>query len=144
MKLFTAGVALLCVLATASSAQDVKPDDRTHAEDAPAYRLLHAREVAAEAELNKVLTMYTPSFPAVPSKQFELDVIRREAAKMLLTAPERLDRLSEAYGDMILRRIALEVEVRDALTTYTSRHPLVREKLSALSRAEREAAKYLR
>jgi hypothetical protein len=58
--------------------------NRARAEDAPAYRMLHAREVAAEAELNKVLTIYTP------------------------------------------------------------RHPLVREKLSALSRAEREAAEYLR
>ena len=51
------------------------------AEETPAHTLLHAREVQAGAELEKMLSMYTPSYPAVPSKRFELDVIRREAAE---------------------------------------------------------------
>ena len=144
MKSFTMCVALLCAMAAAASAQETRPDARARAEDTPAYTLLHAREERAEAELEKMLTMYTPSFPAVPSKRFELDVIRREAAKMLLTAPGKLERLSAAYGDIVLRRIALEVEVRDVLATHTPRHPAVREKLSALSSVEREASEHLR
>lgn len=106
--------------------------------------MLYAREVAVAAELENMLTKYTPSYPGVRNKQFELDVVTREAAKLLLTAPERLDRLSAAYGDIVLRKVALEVEVRDILTNYKARHPIVREKLSALSRAESEALEHLR
>ena len=144
MRLFTACAALLCALAAAASAQDVKHEAPARAEDTQAYRMLRARKAAAEAELEKLLTTHTRTFPAVQSKQYELDVIAREAARMLSTEPGLLDRLSATYGDIALRRIALEVEVRDVLTTNTPRHPLVREKLTALSRAEREAAECLR
>jgi uncharacterized protein involved in exopolysaccharide biosynthesis len=144
MKHFTACVALLCALAASASAQEVKPEARARGEETQAYRMLRARKVAAESELEKMLTMYTPTFPGVLSKQYELDVIAREAARMLSTEPGQLDRLTATYGDIVLRRIALEVEVRDVLTTYTPRHPLVREKLCALSGAEREAAEYWR
>jgi hypothetical protein len=144
VKHFTACVALLCLLAAAATAQDVKQDCPTRAEDTQAYGMLHARRAAAEAELEKMLTTYTRTFPAVRSKQYELEVIGREAARMLAAEPRLLDRLSATYGDLVLRRIALEVEVRDALTTYTPQHPLVREKLSALSRAEGEALEHLR
>ena len=144
MKRLTACVALLFLLAAAAPAQDVGLDAPARAEDTQAYRMLRARKAAAEAELEKMLTAYTRTFPAVWSKQYELDVIAREAARMLATEPGLLDRLSATYGDIVLRRIAAEVEVRDVLATYTPRHPLVREKLSALSRAEREAAQHLR
>jgi hypothetical protein len=146
MKRLTVCAALLCVMTAAATAfaQDGAPDTPARPEDTAAYRMLHAREVAAEAELEGMLNIYTPTSPRVRSKQFELDVIRREAAKLLLIAPERPGRLSAAYGDMVLRRVALEVEVRDVLTTHTPGHPLVREKLSAFSRAEREALEYLR
>lgn len=144
MKHFTACVALLFVLAAAVAAQDVKPGAPTRAEDTQAYRMLSARRAAAEAELEKMLTMYTRTFPAVRSKQYELDVIEREAARMLVTEQPLLGRLSATYGDLVLRRIALEVEVRDALTSYRPQHPLVREKLNALSRAEGEALEHLR
>ena len=146
MKRFTVCAVLLCALTALASAaaQNGAPDTPARPEDTPAYRMLYAREVAAAAELEKMLTNYTPSFPGVRSKQFELDVLRRESAKLILTAPERLDRLSAAYGDIVLRKVALEVEVRDVLTSYTPRHPVVREKLSALSRVESEALEHLR
>jgi hypothetical protein len=144
VKHLMACVALLCLLAAAARAQDVKPNAPARAEDAEAYRMLRARRAAAESELEKMLTLYTRTFPAVRSKQYELDVIAREEARVLSTEPGRLGRLSAAYGDIVLRRIALEVEVRDVLTAYTPQHPLVREKLSALSRAEAEALDRLR
>ncbi|MDQ3804769.1 MAG: hypothetical protein M3416_13175 [Acidobacteriota bacterium] len=144
MKRFPVCVVLLCALTAAAAARNGAADTPARPEDTPAYRILTAREAAAAAELEKMLTMYTPSFPGVRSKQFELDILRREEARMVLTAPERLDRLSAAYGDMVLRRVALEVEVRDVLTMYKPRHPIVREKLSALSRAEGEALEHLR
>ena len=144
MRRLTAFVALLCALTAAAAAQDLKPGAPARAEDSQAYRMLHAREAGAAAELEKMLSAYTPAFPAVLSKRYELDVVRREAAKMLATAPGRLDRLSAAYGQLVLRRVALEVEVRDALAAYTPQHPLVRQKLSALSAAEREALERMR
>jgi hypothetical protein len=146
VKRLTWCMGLLCVLTAAApaSSQDVVTCAPARVEETQAYRMLHAREVAAAAELEKMLAMYTRSFPAVRSKQYELDVIARETARMLWTEPGRLDRLSPTYGDMVLRRIALEVEVREMLTSYTSRHPLVREKLSALERAESEALEHLR
>lgn len=144
MRRLTACVALLCALTAAAAAQDLKPGAPARAEDTRAYLMLHAREASAAAELEKMLGTYTPTFPAVLSKRYELDVVRREAAKMLSTAPGRLDRLSAAYGELVLRMIAVEVEVRDALATYTPQHPQVREKLSALSRAEREALEQMR
>jgi hypothetical protein len=144
MKRFPVCVVLLCALAASASAQSGAADAPARPEDTPAYRIVNAREVAAAEELDKMLTIYTPSFPGVRSKQFELDVIRRESAKLILTAPELLERLSAAYGDIVLRRVALEVEVRDVLATYKPRHPIVREKLSALSRAESAALEHLR
>jgi hypothetical protein len=146
MKRLPVCVTFLCVLTAATSAlaQNSASDTSAGPEDTPAYRMLNAREGAARAELEKLLTIYRPLFPGVRSKQFEWDLIRRKAAKMLLIAPERLSRLSAEYGEMTLRWIALEVEVRDALTIYKPRHPVVREKLSALSRAEREALEHPR
>jgi hypothetical protein len=137
-------VGLLCVLTAAASAQDAAPCAPARAEETRAYGMLRAREAAAQAELEKLLTAYTPAFPAVRSKQFELEVIARESARMLATEQGRLERLSAAYGELVLRRVALEIEVREALTKYTPRHPLVREKLTALSRAESEALEHLR
>jgi hypothetical protein len=147
MKRLTVCALLLCALTAVASAaaQDgATADTPARPEDTQAYRIIYAREAAAEEELEKMLTNYKPSFPGVRSKQFELDVLRRESAKLLLTAPEQLGRLSATYGDIVLRRVALEVEVRDVLTNYTPRHPIVREKLSALSRVEAEALEHLR
>ncbi len=134
----------MTVAASAAAQDGATADTPARPEDTPAYRMIYAREAAASATLENMLTKYTPSFPGVRSKQYELDVLRRESAKLLLTAPEQLGRLSAAYGDIVLRKVALEVEVRDVLTTYTPRHPVVREKLAALSRVEREALEHLR
>lgn len=141
MKHLMTCVALLFLLAAAAAAQDVTA---ARAEDTQAYGMLRARQAAAEAELERMLATHTRSFPSVLSKQFELDIITREAARMLSTEPALLGRLSATYGRLVLRRVALEVEVRDALTTHTPRHPLVREKLSALSKAEGEALEHMR
>ena len=144
MKHLLTCVALLLLLATAAAAPEVKPGTAARAEDTQAYRMLRARRAAAEAEFERMLATHTRSFPGVLSKQFELDVIAREAARILSTEPALLGRLSAAYGDIVLRRVALAVEVRDALTTHPPGHPLVREKLSALSKAEGEALEQMR
>lgn len=137
-------VGLLCVLTAGTSAQEAAPCAPARAEETRAYTMLREREAAAQAELEKMLAAYTPTFPGVRSRQFELEVIAREAARILSTEQSRLERLSAAYGELVLRRVALEVEVRDALASYTPRHPLVREKLSALSQAESAALEHLR
>lgn len=144
MKRLTTCLMLLCALTATTPAQEFKPDAHTRAEETQAYRMLYAHKVAAESELEKMLNMYTRSFPAVLSKQYELDLIARETARMIAIESGQLGRLSATYGDMVLRRIALEVEVRDVLSLYTPRHPTVREKLSALSKVERETAEHLR
>ncbi len=120
----------------------VRPQDDP--KTTPAYGVLVLRKAAVEAELAHVLEGFKSQHPAVGIKRFELAAVGREMEKMGGLDSSLAPRLSETYGNLILRKVALEVELRGLLGGYKPQHPVVKRKQVELAALEREIEKILR
>jgi uncharacterized protein involved in exopolysaccharide biosynthesis len=127
--------ALTLLLTTSLAAPAAAPQSRDELKSAPAYGALVARRAAVESELAGLLESYTPAHPLVAGRRAELRVIRRELKQLAAVSPRRL---TAAYGDLLLRKVALEVELHNLLNLFTPQHPdvkLKRAELAAVGRA---------
>ncbi|HXQ71111.1 MAG TPA: hypothetical protein VN844_11515 [Pyrinomonadaceae bacterium] len=113
-------------------------------ETTPAYTVLVLRKAAVEAELARLSETFTSEHPSVGSKRFELHAITLEMKKMLAIAQPQTGKLSSSVGRLVLSKVALEVELNDLLSNFTSDHPDVRKKRIELAALEREIDKILR
>ena len=132
----------LLVSVNVAFGQDVVADRSVRAENTMAYKLVDEKEVEVNTELKNLLENYTESFPAVRSKQFELEITRIEKAKLLLVKSNKFNLLNDNYGNLILRKITLEVEIRDLLADYTPQHRKVLLKLPSLIWIEKKMLEY--
>lgn len=142
MYFFTLICISICVNAT--FAQNAVSDNSNKAEHTEAYTLLETQELKVNEELTNLLKDYTAGFSAVQNKQFELDITRLEKAKVLLVEPNKFYLLNKTYGNLVLNKISLEVEMKNLLSNYTSQHGKVMEKLPELISTERKMTDYLR
>lgn len=113
-------------------------------ETTPAYAVLVLRKAKVEAELSQLSEELTHKHPSLDSKRFELRAIRREMAKMRAVDTSRASKLSGAVGNLILSKVALEIELNDLLVRLTPQHPDVTKKRSELAALEREIQNILR
>jgi uncharacterized protein involved in exopolysaccharide biosynthesis len=120
--------------AAAQSAEGCGGDPRT----THAYAALVIRESAAGAELSDLSTRLTSESRAVRAKRFELGVIAREMEAMRRVGCANLPKLSGAYGNLVLTRVSLEVELKDLLDGFTPDYPAVKKKRVQLAALERE------
>ena len=114
------------------------------AQTTPAYGVLVLRKAALEAELADLLDRVTRTHPSVESKRFELRAIQLEMRKVLAFQPARAAKLSSTVGNLILHKVALEVELKNLLGNFTSQHPDVKKKTVELAALEREIENILR
>ena len=105
---------------------------------APAYEVLVLGKAAAEAQLADLSARYTDSSQIVQAKRFELSAITREMLKMQRIERADVPKLSGTYGNCILRKVTLEVELHGLLHSYTPQHPDVKKKRVELAALERE------
>jgi uncharacterized protein involved in exopolysaccharide biosynthesis len=110
----------------------------------PAYAALVLRKAAVEAELESLSGMFTDEHPGVGSKRFELNAVRFELEKLQATESSRVPKLSDAYGRLVLRKVAVEAGLNDLLGSFTPRHPEVLKKRAELLALERELEDILR
>ena len=110
----------------------------------PAYGVLVLRKASVEAELADLSGMFTSQHPSVESKRFELSVIILEMGKMAALGKPLVSKLSDTYGGLILRKVALEVELKDLRNSYRPQHPHVKKKQVELAALEREIRGILR
>lgn len=146
MKRFFAAAALLLIASSVSIAYAQQPAGAVaiDAKTTPAYGVLVLRRAAAEAELQKMLTMLREQHPDVGLKKFEVDALTREMERMRVTEESGVPKLTSTYGTLILRQVEVEVELETLLTRLSERHPDVRNKRTELGILRREIEKVLR
>jgi len=137
MKRVFVALTLLVSTAAFAPAGAQSPAARDAVKASPAYGALVGRRVTVEVALAELLESYTPGHPAVARRRAELQIIEREMAKLGAVRPRRL---TEAYGDLLLRKINTEVELRELLATLTPSHPDVKRKRVELAAVERGLA----
>jgi uncharacterized protein involved in exopolysaccharide biosynthesis len=110
----------------------------------PAYAVLVRRKAAVEADLADLSSKLTDGSRDVRAKRFELSALGREIERMRRIGRGGVPKLSSAYGDLILSKIALEVELNELLSNYTPEHPDVKKKQVELAALEREIGSLLK
>jgi uncharacterized protein involved in exopolysaccharide biosynthesis len=113
-------------------------------ETTPAYGVLVLRKAKIEAELSELSGELTRQHPSLDSKRFELRAIRREMAKMRAIETSHVSKLSSTVGNLVLSKVALEVELNDLLVRLKPQHPDVRKKKIELGALAREIENVLR
>jgi uncharacterized protein involved in exopolysaccharide biosynthesis len=104
----------------------------------PAYAVLVLRKAAVEADLADLSSKFTDGSMDVRAKRFELNAIGREMDRMQTVVRGSVSRLSNTYGNLILSKVALEVELNGLLHNYTPEYPDVKKKRVELTALERE------
>ena len=84
-----------------------------------------------------------PQHPSVRNKRFELTAVEREMEAMAAPGGPSPSKLTAGFGNLILRKIAVEVELRKLLDDFTPTHPNVKNKRVELDALEREIADIL-
>ena len=103
-----------------------------------AYAALVLRKVAVSAELADLSSRLTNESREVRARQVELSLLRREMEAMQAVGRDGVARLSNAYGQLVLRKVALEVELYGLRDSYTAAHPDVKKKRVELQLLRRE------
>ncbi len=137
------------VLVTAAScaaygqAQSSRPNLARDAKATPAYEVLILRKVAVEADLYDLRAKFTSDSELFTTKRFELTFITREIDKLQRLEQVAIPKLTAVYGDLLLRRVALEVQLEDLRGRVTSDSPDFTRARTELAVLDREIAKLL-
>jgi uncharacterized protein involved in exopolysaccharide biosynthesis len=110
----------------------------------PAYGVLVLRKAAVEAELEDLSSRLTASSRNVRAKRFELNAVSDEMEAMRGVGRDSVSKLSSTYGNLILSKVALEVELNELLGSVTPEHPEVKKKKAELAALEREIENILK
>jgi hypothetical protein len=124
VKRFLSAIVLVGVLASSAAyGQEIlnklQPDPKT----TPAYSLLILRKVKVQAELEDLVAENGPEWPKAKALQFELDALQREMKKMSEIIEPQVSKLTAGYGELILRRVSLDAEVKILLIEQGSDWP---------------------
>ena len=112
-------------------------------ETTPAYGVLVLRKATVESELTDLSERFTNEHPSLEAKRFELRAISIEMDKMRGLEESQANKLSRTFGDLILSKIDLEVQLNDLQGRLTWQHPDVTKKRVELAALEREIEKLL-
>ena len=141
-------VAIALVISVSGNVVGYEPNSAecllTAPEATPAYGVLVLRKAKVEAELSQLSEELTSQHPSLDSKRFELRAIKREMAKMRAVETSHVSKLSSTVGNLILRKVALEVELNDLLVRLKPQHPDVTKKQVELGALAREIENDLR
>jgi hypothetical protein len=137
------------VLLTAASCtaygqeQPSRPNFARDAKATPAYEVLILRKVADEPDLLDLRKNFTSDSELVKTKRFELTFVTREIDKLQRVEQAAIPKLTAVYGDLLLRRVALEVQLEDLRGRLTSDSPDFTRTRTELAVLDREIAKLL-
>ena len=141
--LATATLMLLISSTSIAYAQQSKSSLIAHPKTTPAYGVLVLRKVAAEVELQKMLSMVSDRHPDVKLKRYEIDVLDREMKRIRMIRKSSTPKLTTTYGMLILHQVAVEVELETLLGRVSEKSPDMINKRVELSILKREIAKVL-
>ena len=92
----------------------------------PAYAEVLLRKTELESDLESFLTEYTDDYPKVKRSRYELDLISKEADRLLAIKPSEAAKLSEALGKLIVRKVELQGDLWAVQQQFGDAHPDVK------------------
>ena len=110
----------------------------------PAYEVLLLRKVAIETDLYDLRSRVTTDSQPFRTKRFELMAITREMDKLQTLDKTVVPKLSNTYGDLILRKVTLEIQLDDLRSKVTTESPDFRRTRFELAILEREIENLLK
>ena len=143
MKTFLACVSLMIADSCTLLGQSPQLEFRGNARATPAYEVMILQKVAVETDLYDLRARFTSDSEPVRAKRLELTFVVREMERLKSTRKAALSKLTATYGDLILRRVALEVELQNLREHFTSDSPDLKRKRTELAILDRETAKLL-
>lgn len=147
--IFAAAILLLCSLVCFPQAANKKAAPpiaaaataNQAAKSSPAYAEILVLKTELEAQLEDFAGDYTEDFPKIKEIRFQLDLIKKDADKILAVSPNDAGKLTSALGRLIVRRIELETELWNLQKQYKDDYPQVKKagrKVEVFERAIRE------
>jgi hypothetical protein len=103
--------------------------------------MLIEHRVKVQAQLETLLSEYTSDWPASKKLQAELDALRLEMKKMSEMDQTMIPKLTNGYGMLILRKIALSGDVQSMREEWGSDWPPLKEKQRELELLENQIQK---
>ena len=110
----------------------------------PAYEMLIVRRAAIRAELVEQKETLTSQHPDVERTGYELSLLNMEIEKMLGSERSQISKLSRVYGQLILRKIDLQVQEHELRNQLTRAHPDLKKKRIELDAIQQEIDDLLR
>jgi hypothetical protein len=105
--------------------------------------MLAARKAAAEDELKDLRARFTETFPEVSAKRYELNFLNAALKEMSAAGGLNARRFDAAYGRLILRKVALQTELRRMQDDFTGDFPDLSNKRAELAAHESLIRNYL-
>lgn len=127
---------VLAVTALASGQQSVVTLAAVKA--TPAYEMLIVRRAAIRAELVEQKETLTSQHPDVERTGYELSLLDMEIEKMLGSERSQISKLTRVYGQLILRKIDLQMEEHELRNQLTPTHPDLKKKRIELDAIQQE------
>lgn len=123
------------------AATPVAVSDLQPIKSSPAYAELLLRKTELESNLDALLVDYTDEFPKVKDTRLELGFLKVEMDRLLAVKPAESAKLSQALGQLMLRKVEAESQLDALRAQYKDEHPDVRKakkKLDAFESAIKE------
>ena len=150
--LFVSATALTIVAACIAQNNPAKPkptptatpvavSDLQPIKSSPAYAELLLRKTELESNLDALLVDYTEEFPKVKDTRLELGFLKVEMDRLLAVKPAESAKLSQALGQLMLKKVEAETQLDALRAQYKDEHPDVRKakkKLDAFESAIKE------
>jgi hypothetical protein len=93
----------------------------------PAYAELLLRRTELESNLDALLVDYTEEFPKVKDIRLELVFLKTEMDRLMAVKPGDAGKLSQALGQLMLRKVEIETQLDALRAQYKDDHPDVRK-----------------
>ena len=91
-----------------------------------AYAEVLLRKTELESDLESLQTEYTDEYPKLRRSRFELDLISKEADRLLAVKASDAAKLTEALGKLIVRKVELQGDLWEVQQRLGDGHPDVK------------------
>jgi hypothetical protein len=134
----------------AASAQKGKPEagvkaaaaePAAHVRSSPAWAEIVLRRTELESDLESMILEYTEDYPKVKEGRYELELLNKYAAGLMLVKPAESSKLTLALGKLLVKKADLETDLWRLQQAYADGHPDVKRakrKLEIYDKAVKE------
>jgi hypothetical protein len=131
-------VLTVIVAITAVDSRSQSVDTVRDVKATPAYEMLIVKRAALRTEVVVQRQILASQHPDVQGTNYELSLVNIEIERMLVSQSSQISKLSRVYGDLLLRKIDLQVEEHQLRSQVTSTHPDLQKKRIEIAAIQQE------